>query len=810
MQQRPSYLLFAIFITSLSGLALEVGLTRLFSVLFFPPAVFGILSLAILGIGLGAALVTWQARWQNPGYVSRYLGAAALSVAAIVVAATIPALQPALYGLVILPYLFSGAALTALFSARPKDSPQFYLADLVGAGLGAVLAIPLMIWPGGLNAVLSTGVLLALGGWGISKRYSVNSEQLTANNPLSIVNDQSGGSERYKGFAGAIFGGMVVLLASNLIFSWLTIDMSRLPSEKPIASALDGAGEIIETRWDAFARSDLVAPADGSPFRIYMDGAAGSVMPPAVGADFLWDDIGLFPFATEQPQRVFLIGPGAGLDVWFALQSNAQEIVGVEVNPDSIALAKSYADYNDDIYGQPNVEILIDDGRSVLLRDKTQYDLIFLSQLVTLAAERNGYALVENSSYTVEAFTDYLEHLTPGGQIGIKVYDEPTLTRALSTAMAALRAQGLTDQEGLQHIIALLDSSAQPPIPLLIIGKQAFTEEDSLSLGTVAQRVGFVPLFLPGVVAQPPLDRVARGEVSFAEITADSENDLSPTTDDRPFFYQFERGIPRALWPLLWGALIVVFFSILLIVIYQRRAAAGAQTAGGGMDGDSGSTPEPRRGLKAQLVAAPLYFGGLGLGFILVEIGVIQQTRLFLGHPTTAITLALATLLISGGVGSGLAGRYYSAKGRVKEDGFSGQGQARTAYTIPVGPLLAVILFIALWLLVWPFLQKQFMGARPFFRIGLVVAALLPLGLAMGMPFPLGLRAAAEWGRGQVPLAWSVNGVMSVVGSISAVTLAILLGYTSVLLAGGTAYALAGIVVIILHRAAGRMEFSGR
>jgi hypothetical protein len=791
MQQRPSYLLFAIFITSLSGLALEVGLTRLFSVLFFPPAVFGILSLAILGIGLGAALVTWQAQWQNPRYVSRYLGTAALSVAAIVVAATIPALQPALYGLVILPYLFSGAALTALFSARPKDSPQFYLADLVGAGLGAVLAIPLMIWPGGLNAVLSTGVLLALGGVLISRQYSVTSEQYSAS------------SGQYRGFAGVIFGGMVVLLASNLIFAWLTIDMSRLPSEKPIDSALDGAGEIIETRWDAFARSDLVAPADGSPYRIYMDGAAGSIMPPADGADFLWDDIGLFPFATEQPQRVFLIGPGAGLDVWFALQSNAQEIVGVEVNPDSIALAKSYADYNGDIYGQPNVKILIDDGRSVLLRDETRYDLIFLSQLVTLAAERSGYALVENSSYTVEAFTDYLEHLTPEGQIGIKVYDEPTLTRALATALAALRAQGLTDQEGLQHIIALLDSSAQPPIPLLIIGKQAFTEEDSLSLGAVAQQVGFVPLFLPGVVARPPLDRVSRGEISFLEITTDSENDLSPTTDDRPFFYQFERGIPQALRPLLWGALVVVLFSILLIVIYQRRAAAG-----GGMDSDHGSTPEPRHGLKAQLAAAPLYFGGLGLGFILVEIGVIQQTRLFLGHPTTAITLALATLLISGGIGSGLAGRYYNAHGQVEED--DSPGQVQTAYTIPVGPLVAVILFIALWLLVWPLLQNQFMGARPFFRIGVVIAALLPLGLAMGMPFPLGLRAAAGWGRGQVPLAWSVNGVMSVVGSISAVTLALLLGYTSVLLAGGAAYALAGIVVILLHRAAGRIEFSGR
>lgn len=803
MPQRPFSLLLAISIISLSGLALEISLTRLFSVLFFPPAVFGILSLAILGIGLGAALITWRAAASSQAsmaslgesepvqagryasYVPLFLAGAALSIVGLAIAATIPALQLALFPLVLLPYLFIGAALTALFSARPEESPRLYLADLLGAGLGALLAIPLLNWLGGLNAVLSTAVLLALAGRLLAKEVTTPLESGTGH--AEIGRDSSPRAALY---TAVISGVTLVILASNLLFSWLAIDMGRLPAEKPVASALrgtngaalaEGDGEIVETRWDAFARTDLVDPADGSPYRIYMDGAAGSVMPPAEGADFLWDDIGLFPFATEQPQRVFLIGPGAGLDVWFALQSGAEEIIGVEVNPASVDLVNAYAAYNGDLYGRPQVQIVIDDGRSVLQRDQTRYDLIFLSQLVTLAAERNGYALVENSSYTVEAFNEFLAHLTPDGQIGIKVYDEPTLTRALSTALAAFRSQGLTDQEGLQHIIALLDGDAEPPIPLLIISKQPFTREDSLSLGAVAQQVGFVPLFLPGVVAQPPLDGVAAGTISFSTVIADAENDLSPTTDDRPFFFQFERGIPQALRPLLWGALGIVIVGTLLAAAHQQHSTAPATGR-----------------WKAGIMTAPLYFAGLGLGFILVEIGVIQQTRLFLGHPTTAITVALATLLIGGGIGSGIAGRL-SRQGQTHKNrgGVSRTGPAlQSTLAISLWPLLTVLLFLSLWLLLWPMVQDQFAAARPLFRILVVVAALLPLGMVMGMPFPLGLQAAANWGQGQVPLAWAVNGVMSVVGSIFAVTLAILLGYTAVLLAGGFAYGMVAAVVI--------------
>lgn len=713
---------------------LEIGLTRLFSALFFPPAVFGILSLAILGIGLGAALVMARPGWQVPGWVPHYLGLAGLSVVGITAVSVIPTLQLALFALVILPFLFIGMALTTLFNAAPQHSPQFYLADLAGAGFGALLAVPLLNWLGGLNGVQATAVILALAGLILSERLA---------------------------FAPTVFLTLPVLvLVGNLLVSWLQIDMIRLPVEKPIANSLSGNGATLAVRWDAFARTDLVEPGDGGPYRLYMDGAAGSVMPPATGNDFLFQDIGFFPFATEQPERVFLIGPGGGLDVWFALQSGVAEIVGVEVNPASVALVQDYADYNGDIYGRSNVTIIIDDGRSVLGRDGSQYDLIFLSQLVTLAAERSGYALVENSAFTIEAFGEYLDHLTPEGQIGIKLYDEPTLTRALATALDALEEKGISesDQEGLQHTIALLDNSAEPPIPLLIISKAPFSREDSLSLGAVAQQVGFRPLFLPEVIAQPPLDSVVSGEVSFADVLANGEDNLSPTTDNRPFFYQFERGLPQTLWPLLIGAASLIVLGAGLVIVYQQRVA------------------ERRRAIMA-----PFYFAGLGLGFILVEISVIQQTRLFLGHPTTATTAVLATLLISGGLGSGLGGR-------VLRD--------RPGFNLTL--LLVVIGMLALWLLLWPDLQAPFKGTEPGMRLLIVIASLVPLGLVMGMPFPLGLRTVAGWGRQQVALAWAVNGVMSVVGSVLAVALAIQFGFSIVLLAGGLAYGLSAVAAAML------------
>lgn len=723
---------------SAGSLGLEIALTRLLSTIYYPPYVFAVLSLAILGIGLGAAAVSWRTRWRAERYVPAYIACAGLGALVLgiftVMTASYPWQQIPLFALVVLPYVFVGMALATIFGVAAGDSPRLYFADLAGAGIGAVAVIPLLNAFGGVDAVLLIAAVFGVAGMIM---HAAEIPMVPA--AVAIV--------------------AILALGSNLRLSWLAPNMATLATEKPISNSLSG-GDLLQSEWDSFARTDLVAPGDGSPYRLYIDGGAGSVMPPAENNQSLRRDIGFLPFVTARPERVFIVGPGGGLDVWFGVEAGAERILGVEVNPASVAFVETYSDYTGGLYSRPDVRVVIDEGRSVLRREDARYDLIFLSQVVTLAAERSGYALTENTVYTVEAFEEYLAHLRPDGQIALKLYDEATLTRALSTALAALRRQGLSDAEALRHTAAFLDPRPNEPVPLLIVRKTPFTSEGARTLGATAQQAGFAPLYLPELVANPPLDEVQAGTTTFGDIAARSETNIAPPTDDRPFFFQFERGIPASLRPLL--------FTLVGVVVVGGGALAYAQR---------------RIGSRA-LRGAPLYFAALGAGFIIVEIGIIQQTRLFLGHPTPAVTTVLAALLIGGGIGSILSGRL------VSDDA-----------TVPVWPAVGVAALLILWLVTWPALSDQFVQAGQVARMLVAGASLLPLALFMGMPFPLGLRTVGRAGERHVALAWAVNGVMSVVGSAGAVTLAIVAGFSRVLGAGVFTYALAALLVYILwHR----------
>ncbi|MCB0123111.1 MAG: hypothetical protein KDE58_12740, partial [Caldilineaceae bacterium] len=553
-----------------------------------------------------------------------------------------------------------------------------------------------------------------------------------------------------------IFTAIVGLLGPH----WWTPTAQQLFAEKPIAAKLTGDSRVVATRWDTFARTDLIDPGHNQPYELYLDGAAGSVMPPAAGHPALLRDIGFFPFATEQPERVFVIGPGGGLDLWFGLQSGAQEIVAVEVNPASVALLAEYGPYNGYLATQPNVRLVAGEGRSVLTREGRHYDLIFLSQVVTLAAERSGYALVENRVYTVEAFATYLAHLRPKGMVALKLYDEPTLMRALATVVQVLRTYGLSEQEALERVIILLDPRHEPAIPLLMARTAPFTREDVLSIGAVANTVGFQPFFLPGLWAEPPLDSVMAGEQPLSALLAAAPLQLTPTTDDQPFFFSFTRGIPQQLQPLLWllgvivgGGLVLLWFTV------NRRLDQRLGYAG--------------------------YFAAIGVGFMLIEITVMQQTQRFLGHPTTALTVVLATLLLGAGWGSWLIGRWLSGRTPPGEESTRRTPQR----AVPRWPFVGILLLWATWSLLWPTLNSHFLAFSLPWRIGTVVAYLLPLALFMGMPFALGLRAVARFGESQVALAWAINGIASVVGTLLALLAALLHGYQSVAFLGWFCYA---------------------
>ena len=717
---------------SASALLLEIALTRLFSVLYFPPYVYFIISVSILGIGIGAALPALRPALAGEGRLAIYaVGAAAATFLLLVLATAAPAafIQIPLFALLALTFACFGLAISSIFSLHPAAGRVLYMADLLGAGMGALLAIPLLNQFGAVNAAL-----VAVVGFSLAGLYFAIGNHTRA--------------------AMAALGLSAAAFAANAAAELLPVNMASVTSEKPIVAALQSGGEILESRWDAFARTDLLDPGAGKPLRIYVDGGAASIMPSPTHTAELMRDIGFFPFATEQPERVFILGPGAGLDVFFARQGRAQAVTAVEVNRAAITLVDEWRAYNGGVYDSPGVTVVEDDGRSALRRSDDKYDLIYLSQVVTLAAERGGYALTENAIYTVDAFAEYLSRLAEGGQIALKLYDEVTLTRALSTALTALRLQGVDDQTALTHLMAFVDERSTPPVPLLLIGARAFEEDDSLVLGAIAREVGFSPLLLPHVLAQPPLDKVADGTQNFAAIVAASDVDISAPTDDRPYFFQLERGIPTSLSPLLGivAVLTALMFALYLVVWSRSQASAGRQL--------------------------PLYFAALGLGFIALEIYAIHQTRLFLGHPTMAVTLVLVTFLVGGGIGSGL----------------SHLPVARNLRKRPPLITTLVVLLVIVWSAVWPAASSQLYAAEFALRAAAVVLSLLPLTLALGIPFPQALDSAAKVGARHIAVAWSVNGVMTVVGSVVSVVLSITLGFSAVLWLGGGAYVLATLV----------------
>ena len=308
--------------------------------------------------------------------------------------------------------------------------------------------------------------------------------------------------------------------------------------------------------------------------------------------------------------------------------------------------------------------------------------------------------------------------------------------------------------------MAFIDGGSSPPTPLLLIGASAFGEDDSLVLGAIARDVGFTPVLLPHVLVQPPLAAVASGAEQFATIIADSDVDISPATDDRPYFFQFEKGIPSSLIQSV--ALALAAIAVVALVIDRKL----------------------RRGVGVAQRGYPLLFAMLGVGFIALEIYAIQQTRLFLGHPTIAVTLVLVTFLVGGGVGSGLSQV-------IASDLLERRPQLATA---------AVLILCIIWSLLWSPLSALFLAEGLAARGIIAVLSLLPLALCMGLPFPQALKFVGTGAGREVALAWCLNGLMTVVGSVAAVVLSITAGFSAVLWLGAAAYFLATAILAIVHR----------
>jgi hypothetical protein len=477
-----------------------------------------------------------------------------------------------------------------------------------------------------------------------------------------------------------------------------------------------------------------------------------------------------------------------------ALSLGSGPVIGVEVNPLTVHLMRTrFRTFSGGLFsGFPGVSIVTDDGRSFMRHAKKKYELIEASLVDTWAASAAGaYALAENNLYTVEAFEEYFDRLTPDGVVCLNRWfaDPPVeALRVVSIAREALIRRGIANPA--DHIMIVRTDPADTLLPStaslgsVMVKLSPFSQAEIDALTHYASEMGFVVPYTPGV--QPsaqgaPSSSESRDFAAIlgphsAEFIAGYPFDISPSFDDRPFF--FNRA-PIVAWlasrvglsssplgraPLGVGgetllvSLAMTALGAALLLFLPYAAHRGSPVA---------SSPDSRRG-----VLWALYFASLGLGFIFVEMVLIQRFGLYLGHPVYSLAVVLFALLLASAVGSLLSGR--------------------PAWTHALPRSLACLAaLLLLYALALPPLLSATRGLSIAFRMAIAVVVIGPSGVLMGVPFASGVARAGAESKRLVPWAWAANGGTSVFGSALAILVSMTYGFTATLVGGAVAYGFA-------------------
>lgn len=745
--RRPATFL-AVFAVSAAGLAFEIALTRVFSLYFQYHFAFLAVSLAVLGLSLGAS-AGYFIRRPAPGLPVTVLTAlgAAYPLVTLALSWYPSAASVVPYAvLALIPFLLAGLFMALIFERHADTGGLLYAADLIGAAVGVIAVLLLLNLWSAFSMTLLLGVLVSFTALAISL-----SDPGLRRGRLPVAATLSSSAS------------MLLLLANVAtgVTDFHPQNLADAPRDKTMLMILaDPARQarIARTVWSPFARVDVVETADPAARFIFTDGGAGSYMLRFDGSlDALqsWrEGIEYLPFTTGQADRLLVIGAGGGKDILLGLLAGAHNITAVEVNPAVIEATRAFADYNGNILDLPQVNLVTGDARTFAERDTSTYDLIYLNVVYTQAAEPGSQVLVENYIFTWQAFQTYLNRLSPGGRLAIISHNALEASRAAVTALQALQAMGVPPAQALDHLMLWMLPAADATVrtSVLLVGREAFTAEVIDTFTANARRLGMQELFVPG--AYEVLFAPLRDGMSLDTFAADdADYNLAPTSDDSPFFFHLDFGLPRPVQSALVTA------GLLAIGL-----AALAFLMGGSASRSASST-----GIWASRM---LYAMIIGAAFMLVEIPLIQRFQLLLGYPVLSLAVVLSALLLGGGAGSLLSQRLAASR--------------------LVGPVMAAGLWIAAVSLIYhfalPAVVEAALAASLPLRIAVTVALTALLGVPMGIPFPSLIRRVGQQQR-QVALIWALNGVFSVLGSTLALAISMTWGFGAALLMGAALYA---------------------
>jgi len=745
----------SVFLITLSGLILEVGLTRIYSASIWYHFAFVAISVALLGWGLGGFTVHL---WKQVKPVSMN----AASLVTLLYAAAIPLCLwllvrypfemdrlPLYFLAPLLPFFLAGMALSIIFDLHRTESSSLYFYDLVGAALGAVLVTLLLHIFGGEAALLVGATAPAVAALLIS------------------LSPTSTGNAKAQAPTSRIIRGVaviVVLLTAGAAFSAVKFGAFRVKpgTTKAMRNQMDASpgSKIVQTGWNAYSRIDCVEGLPNSFARLYIDSDAWTGIRGWDGKlESVQDMKGSYralPFRLTPNAETMIIGPGGGPDVVAALASGSRKVTAVEMNPLMLKFVRSYGARAGNLYDRPDVETVLSEGRNFISRTDRRFDIILLGFVDSWASVASGgLSLSENYLYTTEAMRAYYDHLSDNGIVVVLRW-EMDIPRLVSNAVATLGAT-----EAAKRIVVLMEKQAGPndyPQMLFMLRKRPFTDAELKEISQNWTQAN--PVIMPGGTAPPLIADVLAGRKTLEQYDAASPRYVSAVWDDSPFYFAIDRPfrMPSTIAERLVKWLLAPSVGLLLLfaVLGMPRRKAGNDAGG-------------KRSVPAY-AGSLLYFAALGFGFIAVELALLQNLTLLVGHPIYSLSVLLFTLLAFGGLGSALSARFpmWLACVTVAVIG------ALEALALP--RLVPALLWLSLW------------G-----RIAVAIALIAPLGLAMGMPFPGGLRRTGDGSLAAPPFYWGLNGIMSVIGSVTTVFVALIAGFQAAMLMGSVCYLLAAL-----------------
>ncbi len=725
-------------------LGLELAWTRIFSAEFFYTYAFLVLSLAVMGLGLGALtlrLCPALGGRRSLGVVLTLVGCTALAGPPLVFQLGLDFNQlaeswgmvgrlAAAIGLLSTPYFLGGITLAALFRDNHREMPKLYMADLVGAGVGVALAVGLM---NALGTPVAT-FALAL--------------------PVLIAAAVVG-----KGWARLV---PLVPLAGMLIL----VDHA----ETLLEVEREERAPVIYKHWDAMSKIKILEFSD-EYHGINIDNAANS---PVLAFDGDWDlaEDEKFEFGIDVSNLIgrfeactFLsLGAGGGGDVLQALQAGAAEIHAVEVNGhiNELMLAGELAEFSGNIYSDERVRVITDDARAYVRRHRDKFDVIYSLSSNSWAALASGsFALAENYLFTTEAFEDYWNALTDDGFMAMEhQYYMPRLVGALMDALDNLGVPEPAERFAVYDL-------PQMRRKLLLVSKQPLTKKIRYTAFGRLTPWNYEQIHLLYPVPESRADNDSNQinhivQEGWEQVATSATTNIAPCTDDRPFVGQmglwknFTWGPPPRSFGLgisgypLSQVIIAIILAVVVVLVLPLNLL-----------------PYVCRGPR--LRAAPwLYFFTIGMAFMAVEVVLIQRYTLFVGPSAYSIAAILLTLLVFSGVGSRC----------------SGYVNTTAAFMLLIGWLLVEVFVV-------PRVTTALCHLEMLPRIMLAATLVAPLGFFMGMPFPKGAARVGpliDWGL-------AVNGAASVLGGAAIVLVAMTFGFKVALLTGAGLYACAYLLI---------------